>query len=117
MHLSLQTDQLQHYGFLSGSAGPGPSRTMTEVEETVEVTRKIAKFAYLGPSQGPMHQGRSKPTEPMSLENHFLTMLAAGTCASAVRASEHKHWSHASHSPLLPLVDWMDLAPVTFPDD
>jgi hypothetical protein len=30
-----------HYGLLFGSSGPGPSRTMAEGKETVEVTRKI----------------------------------------------------------------------------
>lgn len=128
MHLSLQMDQLQHYRFLSGSAGPGPSRTMMEGGDgrshqkdsklPVKGQNKISaissevKFAYRGPSQGPMYHGRRKPTEPVP-----LAMLAAGACISALRASEHTHWSYAPHSPLLQLVDWMAPAPITFPND
>lgn len=46
---------MDHLKHLSGSSGPASSRTMTEGEETVEATRKIAnvqlkdKIRYISP--------------------------------------------------------------------
>lgn len=48
MHLLLQMDPLEHYGFLFSYSGPGPSRTMSEDNQIVEITRKIANLQLKG---------------------------------------------------------------------
>lgn len=48
MHLLLQMDPLEHYGFLFSYSGPGPSRTMSEDNQIVKVTREIANLQLMG---------------------------------------------------------------------
>lgn len=47
VHLLMQMDPLEHYGFLFSYSGPGPSRTMSEDNQIVEVTR-IASLQLKG---------------------------------------------------------------------
>lgn len=48
MHLLLQMDPLKHYGFLFSYSGPRSSSTMSEDNQIVEVTRRIANIQLKG---------------------------------------------------------------------
>ena len=53
---------------------------------------------------------------PMTPEKLFLAMLAVLSCSSGVNA-KYVYWACIPNPPLLPIVDWVDEAPVIFTND
>ena len=132
MVLSLQMERKSGFPFTMSATEKDPKTGIPR--QVTKLTRRVSSMTLEEPMRKRHHlnpyptwaqvknmtlqveQTLKNTGTPMTPDKLFLAMLVVLSCSSGVSA-EYVYWACIPNPPLLPIVDWVDKAPMIFTND